>query len=227
MNKATDSGVSGSWSRLKPAVIFDFDGTLADTFVTSIRIFEKLTKKAEPYSAADVLRLRGLTAFHVVRELHIKPWRMPWLLVRGRAMMRRDMETVIVFEGIEDVLRQLQTQGTAVYIISSNSPGNIRKLLKKNGLDNYFKHIYGNVGIFGKAKMLRRVIARNQLDTANTYYVGDEGRDIEAAKRVGAKSVAVAWGFNSAELLEKHHPYALVTSRQKLGKVLNELSVTR
>ncbi len=213
--------------RLKPAVIFDFDGTLADTFVTSIRIFEKLTKKAEPYSETDVLRLRGLTAFHVVRELRIKPWRMPWLLVRGRAMMRRDMETVVVFDGIEEVLKQLQSQETAVYIISSNSPGNIRKLLQVHGLEVYFKHIYGNVGLFGKAKMLRRVIARNHLDTANTYYVGDEGRDIEAAKRVGVKSLAVTWGFNSAELLEKHHPYAVVSSPEQLADLLKDPPISR
>lgn len=205
---------------LKPAVIFDFDGTLADTFVTSIRIFEKLTKKVEPYTPDDIMRLRGLTAFHVVRELRIKPWRMPWLLVRGRAMMRRDMETVVVFDGIEDVLEQLRIQGTAVYIISSNSPGNIRKLLQVHGLEAYFKHIYGNVGLFGKAKMLRRVIARNHLDTGNTYYVGDEGRDIEAAKRVGVKSVAVTWGYNSAELLEKHRPHAVVGTPRELAELL-------
>ncbi len=206
--------------KLQPAVIFDFDGTLADTFVASIRIFEKITNKLEPYTEDDILRLRGLTAFHVVRELRIRPWRMPWLLVRGRAMMRRDMETILVFEGIEDVLKRLQADGVAVYIISSNSPGNIRKLLVGKGMEGYFKHIYGNVGLFGKAKMLRRVIARNHLDTVNTYYVGDEGRDIEAAKRVGVKSVAVTWGFNSAELLKKHHPYAVAGSPKDLVKIL-------
>jgi len=197
-------------------VIFDFDGTLADTFVTSVRIFERLTKRLQPFSDDEILRLRGLTMLHLVRELRIRPWRVPWLLMRGRQLMRKEMESVIVFEGIEDVLKQLQAANVPVFIMSSNSPGNIRKLLRRVGLDHYFTHIYGNVGIFGKAKMLRRIIARNKLVPADTFYVGDEGRDVEAAKRVGLKSVAVTWGYNSAELLAAHHPHAEAGTRQEL-----------
>jgi phosphoglycolate phosphatase len=203
-------------------VIFDFDGTLADTFVTSIRIFEKLTKRAEPFSETEILRLRGFTAFHVARELRIRPWRLPWLLVRGRALMRRQIDDIVVFEGVPELLQQLQQSGARIFIMSSNSPGNIRKLLRSHGLDEYFERVYGNVGLFGKAKMLRRVITRNNIDAAQTFYIGDEGRDIEAAKRVGVRSVAVAWGFNSAELLEKHHPYALARTPQGLASILLE-----
>lgn len=197
-------------------VIFDFDGTLADTFVTSVRIYEKLTRRLDPFSDDEILRLRGLTMLHLVRELRIRPWRVPWLMMRGRALMRKEMETVIVFEGIEDVLKGLQAANIPVFIMSSNSPGNIRKLLRRVGIEHYFTHIYGNVGIFGKAKMLRRIIARNNLVPADTFYVGDEGRDVEAAKRVGVKSVAVTWGYNSAGLLANHHPYATADTRQEL-----------
>lgn len=182
-----------------------------------------MTKKSQAYSEEEILRLRGLTAFNVLRELRIRPWRVPWLVVRGRTMMRREIDAIAVFEGIEDVLAQLKAAGVPMYIISSNSPGNIRKLLAARGLAEYFTHVYGNVGIFGKAKMLRRVIGRNNLDAATTYYVGDEGRDIEAAKRVGVTSVAVAWGFNSPELLAKHHPAVIVGKPAGLAKYFKEL----
>ncbi len=156
----------------------------------------------------------------VIRELRIRPWRVPWLLVRGRSLMRREMETVIVFDGMEEVLKQLKADGTQIFIMSSNSPGNINKLLRRLGLDSYFTRVYGNVGILGKAKMLRRIVARNSLDSSETFYVGDEGRDIEAAKRVGLKSVGVAWGYNSAELLAAHHPYGLALKPAELAKIL-------
>jgi phosphoglycolate phosphatase len=191
--------------------------------VTSIRIFEKLTRRAEPFNDEDIMRLRGFTAFHVVRELRIRPWRLPWLLVRGRALMRRQIDAVVVFDGIPEVLQHLQASGVKMYIMSSNSPGNIRKLLRGHGLDGYFERVYGNVGLFGKAKMLRRVIARNGIDLSTAYYVGDEGRDVEAAKRVGVHSVAVAWGFNNAELLERHHPYAVVASPSGLSQLFDEV----
>ncbi len=201
-------------------VIFDFDGTLADTLATSVRIFEKLTNRPEPFSDADIARFRGLTVVRVVRELRIRPWRMPWLLVRGRSMMRQEMESIVIFDGTEDVLQALKSDGIRMYIMSSNSPGNIHKLLRRIGIDDYFRHVYGNVGILSKAKMLRRIIERNKLVPADTFYVGDEGRDIEAAKRVGLKSVAVSWGFNSAELLASHRPHAIADSRPELRAIL-------
>ena len=204
----------------KLTVIFDFDGTLADTFVTSLRIFEKITHRSEPFSDQEIMRFRGLNAFNVVRELRIKPWRVPWLLVRGRAMMRKQLDDIVVFEGIPEVLQQLQDADIQMYIMSSNSPGNIRKLLAAHNLDHYFTRVYGNVGIFGKSKRLRQVIERNRLDAEQVVYIGDEGRDIEAAKRVGVRNVAVAWGFNSTELLSKHHPTQLVQTRQELVRAL-------
>lgn len=188
--------------------------------MTSIRIFEKLTKRAEPYPEDEIIRLKGYSAFHLVRELRIKPWKVPWLLVRGRAQMRRKMDGIEVFKGMEDVLKALQAEGVQMYIISSNSPGNIRKLLKAKGMDGYFKHIYGNVGIFGKSKMLRRVIERNGIDLATTSYVGDEGRDAEAAKRVGVRAVSVTWGYNNHEVLARHDPDVLVDTPEQLRDVL-------
>jgi phosphoglycolate phosphatase-like HAD superfamily hydrolase len=207
----------------QPTVIFDFDGTLADTLVASIRIFEKLSNRKVPFNDEEIAHLRGLTAFNVVRELRIRPWRVPWLLVRGRAMMRREMETIKVFADMETVLAELKQAGVPMYIMSSNSPGNIRRLLEAHGWDGYFKRVYGNVGIFGKTKMLRRIIARNQLMAQTAYYVGDEGRDIEAAKRAGMHSVAVSWGFNSAALLQHHHPAEMATTPAELSAIFRRL----
>jgi len=203
--------------------IFDFDGTLVDTLDMYIRIFEKLTKRPKPFSEAEIQRLRGMTALRIARELRIRPWHVSWLLVRGRALMRRRMLEVEVFPGVEDVLQQLQVANVPMYIMSTSSPGNIRKLLKARGLEGYFKRIYGNVGVFGKAKMLRRVIEQNGFDPSGVFYIGDEARDIEATKRVGVHGIAVGWGFNSPALLERHEPFALVQTPKQLGVLFDEL----
>lgn len=201
-------------------VIFDFDGTIADTFVTSIRIFEKLTKRPAPFTDEQIEQLRNLTVVNLIRELHIRPWRIPWLLVRGRAMMRREMASIHIFDGMEDVFKQLQAAGTPMYIMSSNSTINIRQFLARLGLDHYFKHIQGNVSILGKTNMLRRLIERHHLDPTTTFYVGDEGRDVESAKHAGLKAVAVSWGFSSAGLLASHKPHALASTPAELARIL-------
>jgi phosphoglycolate phosphatase-like HAD superfamily hydrolase len=202
--------------------IFDFDGTLVDTLDIYIKIFEKLTKRPQPFEKEEIERLRGMTALRIARELRIRPWRVSWLLVRGRALMRRRMLEVEVFPGIEAMLKNLDEAGIPMFIMSTSSPGNIQKLLKARGMDRYFQHIYGNVGVFGKAKMLRKILEKNKLAAEDVFYIGDEARDIEATKRVGIRGIAVAWGFNSPELLERHRPFALVRSPKELEALIKK-----
>jgi len=114
----------------------------------------------------------------------------------------------------------LHKRGMPLYITSSNSTGNILKFLQTHDMDRYFVRVYGNVGLFGKARALRQVLKTNQLRPEQVTYIGDETRDIEAAKHVGIRSVAVTWGFNSAALLKTHEPDALAKTSAELAKIL-------
>ncbi len=201
---------------LRPAIIFDFDGTIADTFKLSIGIFEKMTKRNETFTDAEIEHLRGLTGLHVLRELRIKPWLVPFMLIRGRSMMRRSLPSIHVFEGVKPLIAELHQSGVPLYITSSNSTSNILEFLREQGMDTYFVRVYGNVGLFGKARVLRRVISGNGLDPAKVSYVGDETRDIEAAKHIGIRMVSVTWGFNTAGLLKTHDPDVLANTPQEL-----------
>ena len=213
--QVTDAGLS-------PAIIFDFDGTIADTFRLSIGIFEKMTRRPEVFSDAEIERLRGLSGLHVIQELRIRPWLVPFMLIRGRSMMRRSLPSIQVFKGMKPLIAELHEQGIPLYITSSNSTSNILEFLRAQGMDRYFVRVYGNVGIFGKARVLRKVIKGNRLDPAQVTYVGDENRDIEAAKHVGIRNVAVTWGFNTAALLETHAPDAIANTPAELAKILTQ-----
>ena len=201
-------------------VIFDFDGTIADTFATSIHIFEHMTKRHDVYTLEEIERLRGLSGLKLIRELHIKPWLVPFMLARGRVMMRRRMNDINLFPGIKEVIADLYEQGVPLYIMSSNSPANIRKFMRNHEMNHYFKRIYGNIGLLGKARMLRRVMHQNHIDPELTTYVGDELRDIEGAKHVGIRVVAVGWGFNTADLLATHEPDVIVHTPKELSRAL-------
>jgi len=201
-------------------VIFDFDGTIADTFRVSIGIFERMTKRNDNFSEAEIEHLRGLSGLQVVRELRIRPWLVPFMLIRGRSMMRRSLKKIAIFEGIKPLIIDLHKRGVPLYITSSNSTGNILKFLQTHDMDRYFVRVYGNVGLFGKARALRQVLKTNQLRPEQVTYIGDETRDIEAAKHVGIRSVAVTWGFNSAALLKTHEPDALAKTSAELAKIL-------
>ena len=54
--------------------------------------------------------------------------------------------------------------------------------------------------------LLKRIIKKYKIDKSQTYYIGDETRDIDAAKKNGVKSIAVTWGYNSEQVLLKYKP---------------------
>jgi len=201
------------------AIIFDFDGTIADSFGEVIALIHELTGTHERMTDKEIERLRGMSAYRVARELEIKPWKIPFLVAKGRRLLRKEMSKISVFPGITDVIQRLSEQGHKLYIMSSNSVQNIHELLEREALDNEFIKIYGGVGLFGKARVLKKIIRQNQLRAGDTYYVGDEVRDIEGAQRAGVHIISVAWGYNNAQALAAHKPDWLIKTPQELLRI--------
>jgi phosphoglycolate phosphatase len=187
-------------------IIFDFDGTIADSFGLAVHIYEQLLRSGELLPKEEIQRLRGMSMLHLALELKIAPWRVPFLLARGRTIMRRNIDSVEAFAGMPELIRELNADGHKLYIMSSNSVQNIRPLLKRYDVRKEFIKLYGGAGLLGKATLLKRVLKRQKLDSAQTFYIGDEVRDIEASKRAGIKVISVTWGYNSEAILREHQP---------------------
>src|SRR6266542_5771971 len=199
-------------------LVFDFDGTIADSFELVVDIAYELTGLPKQ-SDEQVARLRHLPLIKADREMHI-PLRMaPRLLVKGRQKMLERIHEVHPFPGIPEVLKELHANGYHLLVISSNSEHNVRSFLRTNELEAYFDGVYGNASIFNKASSLKRVLKRNKLDAADCFYIGDEVRDVVAASKVGMEPVAVAWGYQAKGALAKYHPYALLDQPMDLLQI--------
>lgn len=194
----------------RPAIIFDFDGTIADSFPVALNIFHLLTRTTS-VPDPEMERLRGMTLIQIAKEFRIPLYSVPFLLFRGRAMMRKRMAEVKLIDGMEQVIRDL-SKTHKLFILSSNSAFNIRVLLRRYGLTDSFVAVYGGVRLLGKARKLNKIIRRFGLKRATTWYVGDEVRDVDAANAAGIKVAAVSWGYNSSDALMQHQPTTLLTS---------------
>ena len=75
--------------------------------------------------------------------------------------------------------------------------------------------------MFGKDKKLRSAMRKYNLNPKETFYIGDETRDIEAAKKVRIKSVAVTWGFESEKVLKKADPDFIIKSPEEFLAIFN------
>jgi phosphoglycolate phosphatase len=203
------------------AIIFDFDGTIADSFDVVLDFLLKRAGK-NPASLTPEQRtaLRGLSMMDLALRVGIPKWRLLGTYFAGKRYFLKHLTKVPPVTGMPEMLRTLHQEQYRLLIISSNSRRNINRFLIERGLSGYFTAVYGNAGWFGKASSLKKAIKRYELDASKTVYVGDEERDITAAHKAGMASVAVNWGFAAEQSLLAHTPTFLVRNISELQKTL-------
>jgi len=200
------------------ALIFDFDGTLADSFETMLSIFEEISKPEKKLTAVEIADLRGKSLKEIIKYLKIKRWQVPRLVLKAKKQLSVRMGGILLFPGVKQSLIKLG-EDNKIYILSTNSSSNINLILKKNKIDQYIKRIYGDIGLRGKAPALKKLIKKEGLDRADCIYIGDEVRDIEAARKAKITSAGVTWGFNSPEAIRNANPDMVIEKTRKLVRL--------
>lgn len=201
-------------ARVKPRIavdfkliIFDFDGTLADTFPSFVRVFDRAAdrygfKRLDRERQGD---LRGLDARQIMAHHDIPLWKVPAIARFMRLSMGDDIANIKLFAGIGQALRDLHAQGVVLTVVTSNSPGNVRAVLGPELLA-LFTHVECGASLFGKAAKVRKVLAATGVARQHAMLIGDEIRDAKAAADAGVEFGAVAWGFNHVDALIARHP---------------------
>jgi phosphoglycolate phosphatase len=123
---------------------------------------------------------------------------------------------------LKNILEELATN-YQLYIFSSNNRETIVSYLSKYDLDKYFTDIFEDDSYFGKDAGLKKIIKTKKLNPQETFYLGDESRDILASKKAGLKSVGVLWGFEGESPLASAQPDYLLSTPQELLKLANQL----
>ncbi|MFZ2152944.1 MAG: HAD hydrolase-like protein [Microgenomates group bacterium] len=169
-------------------VVFDFDGTLADTWEQTIGLLREIhpeltAEHVELYrvgGAKKALASLKPSMFEVIRTVGLVQKGQYKIVAKARP-----------FGGIKDLINDLRTEGIKVGILSKNTAENINKWLNKWQIEVDFLETASVM--VSKEKILKKM----KID----FYVGDEVRDVEACKKVGVKIIAVSWGFNHKQSL--------------------------
>lgn len=209
-------------------VIFDFDGTLADTLDAIVKITNRLAGEYgyKPTAPEELTQIRNLSSREIVKQSGISLFKLPFLLKRVKADLRNDIQQLNPIVGIKESLIKLKAEGNRLGILTSNSEENVISFLKKHEMIELFSFIYSGTQLFSKHKIILNIIKRNKLNPEEVIYVGDETRDIEAAKKINSKVIAVSWGFNTKEALARHNPDFLIHQPSELLDVMGSLAVT-
>lgn len=209
-------------------IIFDFDGTIADTLPFSFQKFLEM---------ARVLNIEDLTDKEIIKEIRSKSYqellkgsfkeawlKIPFIINTIKNMqveLEKEMNNIKFFPGVKKLLLDLKKDGYKLAIISSNRKENIDKFIKFNKLD-IFDFIHGKTDLFGKAGYLGKFITDFKLEKSEVVYVGDEIRDVEACKKVGIKMIGVSWGLHTVEVLKKNGADYIVNKPSEILKIITD-----
>lgn len=196
------------------ALIFDFDGTIADTLLATMRIYNQLAEESgfRQVTPEEVPRLQDMDTSSVLEYLKVPKRRVPLLLVKGRRMLKRDINSIPLISGIKETLPVLREHTQCFGILTSNATENVEEFLEHHGLRHLFAFISSTSTLSGKSKHLRSIARTFSLNPSLMLYVGDEIRDVRASRKAGIDIAAVTWGFNSPTALAAETPDHLVHS---------------
>ena len=189
-------------------IIFDFDGTIADTMEEGRRIFNVI---APDYGIRQIDReemegFRSLSINQFIDAMKIPKTRIPLFIARGTLMMRRSIGGLPLIAGVGEILPQLRAKVDRFGILTSNAVDNVELFLDSHGIRGLFDFVSSTSKLTGKSRYLNGTRKQYKLKAEEMLYVGDEVRDLKAAKKAGIPCAGVTWGFNTREALAAENP---------------------
>jgi HAD superfamily hydrolase (TIGR01509 family) len=204
-------------------VIFDFDGTLANSVDLIFNLYNEHATEFgyDPVTWDEIPSLRRMSYAKAMKTKKVKARRLPKILLTLSKEMHSRMDDVMPYKGVVDVLHQLQKQGYSIGVLTSNQAPLVNTFFKKHGFPS-FDFVVSEKTIFGKDKALRRIIKRFGLDADQIIYVGDEPRDVTASRKAGVRVIGVSWGIAGLEGFEKVAPDTLVHTPAELLSAIKQ-----
>jgi phosphoglycolate phosphatase len=187
--------------------IFDFDGTLADSFPFFLRVFNQLAKQYgfKGIDADWAATYRNYNARQIMELVGMPAWKLPFVAQSFISLMRQNAASISLFEHTDDMLLHLASKGVTLAIVSSNSYDNVSQILGPANTKLISQFECG-MSIFGKAARIEKVLKKTDIPCREAIYIGDQVTDLEAARKERVAFGAVSWGYATIESLREHFP---------------------
>jgi phosphoglycolate phosphatase len=198
-------------------LIFDFDGTIADSFAATLHVANSLAPEFgyRAATADELHELRSQGYRQIALQLGISWHKIPRIVQRMRSELRRTVTELHTFAGLPEALRELRNRGIALGILTSNDRDNVERFLAARDLPP-FDFVSCSASLWGKERRLKSLMKSMRLAAHEVAYVGDEVRDIEATRALNVRMIAVDWGFSTRALLAAHSPDHLLSRPDEL-----------
>jgi len=207
---------------------FDFDGTLADSLALYLDIYNDFAKE-KGYRIAtlqDIEELRNnMSSLNfLIRfsgKFGINPLQFPFFVKHMFSRIRLKSKDCQIFPGIPELLSDLHKEGYVLNLVTSNQEPIVTDILKSQHLEQFFTGVYALDFLGDKGNKLKEMLTELRINADQFLYIGDEVRDIKAARKAGIQVISVGWGLNSTQLLAKNRPDAIAKNLAELRQLLS------
>jgi phosphoglycolate phosphatase len=202
-------------------VIFDLDGTLVDSFPWFLTVVNGIAREYGFREIADhdIEPLRHAGPREILRRLEVPLWKLPAIARRMRALKREQIDALSLFPGAPAMLQRLHEAELTLALVSSDSEDNARHQLGEHA--SLFSHYACGASLFGKTAKFKSILRHAGIAAAQAIAIGDEVRDIEAARAAGIACGAVTWGYSAVDALLTKKPDLIF---ETLGDIAERLA---
>ena len=206
-------------------IIFDFDGTIADSLDMMLELGNEMADKygLNKVTHEELMVLNRLPIKERCEKMGIPLYKVPIYFGELVRKCRDKVSSLKLFDGVHELIYQL-SQRYKLIIITSNSTELVKSFLVHHDLLHCFERIESSNSLFGKDVAIKKFIKNTKVDRSDVLYIGDEFRDIVASKKAGVKIISVAWGYDSYGLLNQGEPDYLVTKPYEIIEIMNNYS---
>ncbi len=213
--------------KLFNAVLFDFDGTIADTGEGIFKSIQSAVAAMgfEPLDESTLRTFIGPPARDSFsRVLGLDDEKSTEAVKKYReAYSESGIFALRLYDGTEELFRTLRTSGVFVGVCSSKPEPFIRRILAHLGFEDIIDVIASPASDTrdeSKAMLIERAAATLGVDKDRVLMVGDRHFDIDGANLAGVTSVGVTYGYGSKTELEEAGATHIAKNVAELYKII-------
>jgi phosphoglycolate phosphatase len=200
--------------------IFDFDGTLADSFPWFVASLDQTAdhfglKRVDP---SEIDSLREMSSRDALIHLRVPTLKLPAITLYMHNLFAEGMHDIALFPGASEMLFALHEAGVKLALVSSNAETNVRHVL--GAAAGTIDHYACGASLWGKAQKFAGVLRTLRQSPGGTIAIGDEIRDIDAAHQAKLTAAVMTFGYNSRKALERRGPEYLFDDYEGLKRAV-------
>ncbi|NLW15879.1 MAG: prolipoprotein diacylglyceryl transferase [Erysipelothrix sp.] len=212
--------------KVKPTLVFDFDGTIMDTQELIHQTFIEVFKVHKPdyiLSQDDLYSFLGPTLMDSFRRFFEED-KVDELVTHYRELnLEIHDKYVKPMDHVIDVLTRLKAEGYTMSIVSSKVRKPIEYALEMTGMSHLFDSVYG-MDDYDKVKPdpegILKAMKDNFYDRSSFIYLGDTVTDIEAGRSAGAYTIGYVFDEKRRQDLVDSNPNAIIDDWRELEEIL-------